>query len=359
MPVYTNPEFLRLPPGARAILEGREQDSFFALPAWYDLMARHGVPAGTEIRLYTDERAGGGAAALLQAAGPQPLRRLASLASFYSVEHGIVSTPGADLAAALDAILSEIVAERPRWDSVTLSEFDVRDPAYDAFVRALRRAGLFVERVFHSGTWYDDTAGLDFSRFLAERPAQLRNTFLRKRRKAEVRGRLKKAFCSDAAAIDQLVADYETVYAASWKPAEGFPDFIPALIRLAAALGALRLGIYYIDGTAAAAQFWIVWHGRAVIYKLAHDRRFDELSLGTLLTMEMFERVLAEDRPREINFGRGDDPYKKMWLPKRREKWGVTAANPQTWRGIRLGLHREAAKFYHRVRGRRDETYSG
>ncbi len=69
--------------------------------------------------------------------------------------------------------------------------------------------------------------------------------------------------------------------------AEFFPDFIPALIRLAAELGALRLDIYYIDGVPAATQFWILWHGRA----------------GTLLSMEMTERVLADDHPREITLG--------------------------------------------------------
>jgi hypothetical protein len=314
MPLYTNPDFQRLPNRLAALFARRAQDSFFALPAWYDLMARHGVAPGTEIRLYTDERPGSAIGVLLQVAVPGPEHRLASLVNFYGVEHGVACDPDADVESGLAGIVAEIVAERPRWDCLTFAEFDPREPAYDALVRALRHAGLLVECVFNTGTWYEDTAGLDFAAYLAARPGQLRNTHHRKRRSVMAGGRLTKAFFADATGIEEAISGYERVYAASWKPPERFPSFIPALIRLAADLGALRLGIYRIDGVPAAVQFWIVWNGRAVIYKLAYDQRFADLSLGTLLTMEMLERVLTDDRPTEINFGRGDDPYKKLWF---------------------------------------------
>ena len=351
MPVYTNPDFRRLPSGIADAFGETSRDSFFALPAWYDLMARHGMPQGTEIRVYTDERPVSTMLVLAETTARDRRRTLASLTNPHSLEHGILHRPKADLETGLAAILSEILAERPQWDCLTLAELDPREPSYAALAKAMRSAGLLVERRFCSGTWYEETAGLNFADYAAARPSELRNTWRRKRRKLEQSNRLTKSFFDDSNGIDQAIADYETVYAASWKPAEVFPGFVPALIRLAGELRALRLGIYYLDGIPAAAQFWIIWNGRAVICKLGHDKRFDSWSLGTVLTMEMFERVLAADRPREISLGRGDDPYKKLWLPKRRERWGITAANPRTLRGLQLGFKRHAAVLYHRLRG--------
>jgi Acetyltransferase (GNAT) domain len=350
---YTNPDFARLPSGLASAFDNGAGDSFFELPAWYELMARHGVAVGAEIRAYTDERLASTTAILVQTVPGEPGRSLASLSNAHSLEHGILCAAGADLASGLSAILSEIVSERPQWDCLGLSELDPRDPSYAAVAAALRRAGLLVEYSFSSGTWYEETAGLSFADYVAARPSQLRNTWHRKRRSLGRSERLTKSFFGDGIGIDQAIGDYQTIYAESWKPAEFFPDFVPALIRLAGELGALRLGIYYIDQIPAAAQFWIVWKGRAVICKLAHDKRFDELSLGTLLTMDLFERVLTVDRPREITLGRGDDPYKKLWLPKRRERWGITAANPRTLRGLRLGVRGRAATIYHRLRRQR------
>jgi hypothetical protein len=350
MPVYKNPDFRRPPPGLAAIFARSSQQSFFSLPQWYDLLARFGTSPDTEIRVYTDEHAASMLALPLSASDADGLGCLTSLSNFYSVEHGPIAGPDTDLNRGAAAILSEIGAERPRWNSLKLAELDPYEKSYHALVRALRHTGHIAECTIGTATWYEPTEGLSFEDYLATRPSQLRNTWRRKRKQVKEAGHLDAAFFSGFEGIEKAIADYETIYAASWKPPEPFPQFMPELIRVAAQLGALRLGIYYIDGYPAAVQLWILWGRRAIIYKLAHDRRFDKLSLGTLLTMEMIERVLSNDRPHEINLGRGDDPYKSLWLTKRRERWGITAANLRTPRGLWLGLERETAKIYHWLR---------
>src|SRR6266567_2898131 len=132
MPLYKNPDFRRLPPGLAAVFEGSCPASFFALPQWYDLLARFGVPPGTEIRVYTDERRGSTVAVALQVSTEEGRRSLASLANFYSVEHNLIAAPDAELGRGLAAILDEIQGERPRWDCLRFAELDPRDASYDA-----------------------------------------------------------------------------------------------------------------------------------------------------------------------------------------------------------------------------------
>jgi CelD/BcsL family acetyltransferase involved in cellulose biosynthesis len=109
----------------------------------------------------------------------------------------------------------------------------------------------------------------------------------------------------------------------------------------------LRMGIIYLDDQPIAAQVWIVNSGKATIYKLAHDQKYDEYSSGSTLTTHLIQHVLEVDKVREIDFGSGDDPYKKNWLSQRRERWGILAMNPRSltgWLGIARNIGGRAAK---------------
>jgi hypothetical protein len=177
-----------------------------------------------------------------------------------------------------------------------------------------------------------------FGEYLGRRPSILRNTWHRKFAHLAKTTQSSFQVYDKSESIDDFVDVYQDVHNRSWKGPELFPEFMPNLIKMAAAENAVRAGVLRIDGKPAAAQFWIVWHGRAVIFKLAYAEDFASYSPGTLLTMHMLQRVLDVDRPIEISFGRGDDSYKTLWMSSRREYWGIEAANPRTLGGAALAL---------------------
>lgn len=161
--------------------------------------------------------------------------------------------------------------------------------------------------------------GRSFAEYWTDRPGALRETVRRKSRKGEVNLRLVTQFSQtdwDA---------YEAIYRLSWKPGEGSPDFLRAWAEMEGKAGRLRLGIAEVAGQPVAAQFWTVEGGTAFIHKLAHDERFRKQSPGTLLSAAMFEHVIDRDGVSLIDFGTGDDPYKRDWMEDVRVRWRVRA----------------------------------
>ncbi len=100
------------------------------------------------------------------------------------------------------------------------------------------------------------------------------------------------------------------------------------------ASGIAKLAVARIDGVPAAAQVWLAQDHRATIFKLAHDPDFDKQSVGTLLTHWVLQQLHDKDGVREVDFGRGDDPYKRQWLGSRRDRQGLLAANPRSFKGL-------------------------
>ena len=265
-------------------------------------------------------------------------RRLTALSNYYSFAWRPVwrGPPKAEL---VDILARGLKA---RAAMLEFGPLPMEDGSAALIADALRRAGWVVDVTATGANHWLDTKGRSFADWWAARPGALRSTVQRKAKKGLVAIEIHQDFS------DALWNEYEAVYNASWKPPEGYPDFIRDWARREAARGTLRLGIARIDGVAAAAQFWIVDDGIAYINKLAHSTGHDALSPGTLLTHALFERAFDTDKVARIDFGTGDDGYKRDWMEESAALMTVRAYDPrqpQAWtRLARMLAKRVAAR---------------
>lgn len=204
---------------------------------------------------------------------------------------------------------------------MTLEQVPDEDGSATAVEQALRRAGWRVWREPHDTNHFLKLGGRGYAAFLADRPGSLRTTLKRK---------AGKVFCT---IFDIFHGDvwntYEEIYASSWKPAEGNPALLRTFAEAEGAAGRLRMGLAHVDGRAVAAQFWTVESGTAFIHKLAHREDARAFSPGTVLSAAMFERVIDGDGVAEIDFGTGDNPYKRDWMDAIRPRYRIDALWPR------------------------------
>jgi Acetyltransferase (GNAT) domain len=253
--------------------------------------------------------------------------RVSALASWYSLRFDAAGSHDPDMLAGLAHGLWERGVGR-----VELAPLADPEPLRRAFVAA----GWIVFVGEKTGNWRIDTTGMDFEAYWASRPAQLRNTARRKAKAAGLEIEIHDRF------DPRSWNDYEDVFRASWKGTEGSFAFLRALAIQEGKAGTLRLGIARKEGLAVAAQLWLIEGGEATIHKLAYREDMKSLSPGTILGEAMFRRALDVDRVNMIDYGTGDDAYKKDWMAERRPLFRLLAFNPFHPLGL-IGAARERA----------------
>ncbi len=224
-----------------------------------------------------------------------------------------------------------------RWRGWPCTRLDALDP--DAawlppLLGGLRRAGLLPLRFDHFGNWRLGVAGLGWDAYLAGRPGELRTAIGRRTRRLLQGEGARFTLVDGPDGLEAALAAYDRVYAASWKEAEPYSRFNPTLMRAAALSGGLRLGVLHLGDVPIAVQFWLLHDGGAGcwagVQKLAHDEAHRRWAPGTVLTALMVRHLLEQDGAAALDFGRGDDPYKRSWTGERRQRVGVVLAAP--WR---------------------------
>ncbi len=335
-----------LPPEAAALLG---TGGFFSSAAWWRTVWEAGIPPGARplVALHAD-----GPATVLFPLLRHDGGRLEALTNPYTCLYQPAAGATADLHAAGRALAG-------LGQGSAFLRLDALDPEWSGLAPLLagaRAGGLVPLRFNHFGNWHEALAGRDWRGYLAARPGALRETVRRRLRDAERDATLTFAVAATPAAVEAGIAEYEAVYARSWKEPEPFPRFNAVLMRHAAASGWLRLGLLRREGEAIAVQLWILHGGVAAVLKLAHDEAFKPLSPGTVLTAWMLRRLITEDGAAEIDFGRGDDPYKQLWTSARRQRVGVVLANPWHPGGAAMLLRHGAGRLREAARALRTRS---
>lgn len=316
-------------PGDAAHLFEPGEHSLFCSREWYRTVLDHALPRGSE-PLFALCRIDNRAAALF----PMLLRNgreLQSLTTPYTClwRPLLADRLPADLLRSTGSALGRFVSS---WPIVRLDALEANWLGLAPLLAGIRAAGLAAHLFDHFGNWYEPVRQLSWPEYLQSRPGVLRETIRRKLRRAEHEAVF--TVLRWPAELTDGIAAYESVYRRSWKAPEPFPRFNPALMRATAQLGVLRLGLLRAGGKTIAAQFWILANGSACVLKLAHDEAFKSLSPGTVLTALMIRELIESERVAELDFGCGDDAYKRLWASQRRQRIGVLVLNPRRLRGV-------------------------
>lgn len=260
-----------------------------------------------------------------------------SLGNFYTSLYQPYFAAGLSVES-LARLLGRIRQVHGTISAMRFAPMDVDGRCYQLLLAASRQAGLIAFPYFCFGNWHQPVDA-DWSSYFSARSSQLKNSVKRKSRDFQQAGGVLEII-SDQSRVEFGISAYESVYAASWKVPEPYPEFVPSLIRMLVAKSCLRLGVATLGGRPIAAQIWIVAHGRASIFKLAYHEEFKRYSAGTLLTAALMAQVIDTDGVKEIDYLIGDDPYKASWMTRRRERWGIIAYNPGSIHGA-IGAGRE------------------
>ena len=320
-------EWDQLPEGANALFAQAETDSLFLSRPWFENLTAVALDDDQSM-VFASVVDGNKVMAIL------PLMKCAGN-TWYSLKHRYTSfysllITNNDQLEVLTC-LSEGLSQLP-IQAFLLEPVGDDDRKLNNFQKNMKAVGFDCARTFRHYNWIYRVQGQSYEDYMAARPAKLRNTISRKKRKLErEHGYDIRLFTGDD--VPQKMSDYNAVYNSSWKANEQYVDLLDGIVAGFSKQGWSRLAVLYVKGLPVAAQLWFVLHGKANIFRLSYDEIWKAYSPGSILTSFLMEYVIDIDKVGEIDFLTGNDTYKQDWMSDRRERFVLSCVKNVKPRG--------------------------
>lgn len=305
----------QLPTTAKTLFEQSEKNNIFLSRHWFECVSSVALEDGESLLLACVQTENEVLAILPLVMG--------SGNNCYALKHRYTPTYSLLLVdhdqQAVLTCLAEGLSQMP-VKALLLEPVAVDDSALNSFQFVMESAGFSCDYTFRHYNWIYRVQELSYESYMAVRPAQLRNTITRKKRKLQREHDVElRLFTGDE--VPEKMPDYYAAYTASWKANEQYVGFVDDMVMGFSRAGWSRLGVLYIDGKPAAAQLWFVYHGKASIFRLAYNEAWRQYSPGSILTSYLMEHVIDIDRVEEIDFLTGNEAYKQDWMSERKERF--------------------------------------
>ncbi|MDR9436154.1 MAG: GNAT family N-acetyltransferase [Thiohalophilus sp.] len=311
-------DWVQLPESANELFAQGAKDSVFLSRAWFENLTAAGLDEKQSLALACVEAEGKVLAIL-------PLAKCTGNTG-YALKHRYTPVYSLLLAdddqpGTLDCLVEGL--SRLPVHSLLLEPVSNDDNRIEGFQRGMEATGFRCNRNFRLYNWIYRVQGQSYAEYMVSRPARLRNTIARKKRKLErEHGYEIRLFTGGD--VPQAMSDYYAPYSASWKANEQYVDFLNGIVAGFSRPGWTRLAVLYVQGQSIAAQLWFVVHGKANIFRLAYDEAWKAYSPGSILTSFLMEYVIDVDGVEEIDFLTGNDAYKQDWMSERRELFALS-----------------------------------
>ncbi|MFX0200262.1 MAG: GNAT family N-acetyltransferase [Candidatus Hodarchaeota archaeon] len=213
------------------------------------------------------------------------------------------------------------------WDVIELDSLPEEDYSFHILSQAISKCRMKNRQYFCFGNWYLDNINYSGDEYIGRRSKNTKKQLKKRMSRLSELGNLVFKIGNEKEKVNHYMELYQQVRAKSWKHAEIDSGFHEDFRRLMAEKGWLRFGFLALNGSPIAVQIRIVCNRTAYFMNTAHDSKYDKFSPGTLLRTEFSKYLIDADNVLEIDTLKGDEPYKKEWTPKRRERKGITIFN--------------------------------
>ncbi|WP_019029192.1 GNAT family N-acetyltransferase [Colwellia piezophila] len=256
--------------------------------------------------------------------------------------------------------LFSYIEQQHQWHSMQLGAFE-DGIVSEALIEYFRYQKIFSQT---NNIYQQDIT--DYVSYYQQRPSQLRNTIKRRENKLAKAHQYRIEIITHVDKFPAAFTAYQVIYQQSWKGDEFSFDFIEQVCLAALAENKLRLGLLFVDDEPAAAQLWFLQSScdecsaqqdkmaqnnsraqnsciakndsgqrqtTASIFKLAYRPKYQQYSVGSILSLALSEFVISQDHVSRIEFGMGAEPYKKEWLNATRVRSSYQIFNAQSISG--------------------------